>query len=172
MKKMNDSELVALLARGDEGAFSKLMREHGPAVYRYAWALADSPNHVDDLLQDTFLVMWKSRRKITLVGDSMLPWLLTTCRYTAYNSNRRERARRTLPLDAAAVVAAPTDQLGWLRDEIDALGDVDRRLVQLCLVEGRSYSEAAEHLGLSVTAARKRIQRTRSRLAAVRAAGD
>jgi len=172
MEKTNDRELVTRLGRGDQDAFSALMQRHGAAVYRYAWALADSPNHVDDLLQDTFLVMWKSRRKITLVGESMLPWLLTTCRYAAYNSNRRERTRRTLPLEVALDSSSADNQLSWLHEEIDALGDVDRRLVQLCLIEGRSYTEAAAQLGLSVVAARKRIQRTRSRLAAARAAGD
>jgi RNA polymerase sigma factor (sigma-70 family) len=150
------------------------VKRHGSSIYRYAWVLADEPNQVDDLLQDIFLVMWKRRRKVALAGDSMLPWLLTTCRYTAYNTNRRDRARRTLPLEAAEserrhdASSAAKDELVWVGEEIAGLSEVDRRFVELCLIDGRSYAEAATELGISTTAARKRIQRTRSRLASAR----
>ena len=174
----SDRELVAALNSGDRAAFTALMTRHGRAVYRYAWALADEPGQVDDLLQETFLVMWRRRRRVALIGDSLLPWLLTTCKYTAFNSNRRHRAGRTLPLEAAesehpdAASADAREQLAWVLDDIAALGEVDRRLVQLCLIEERSYAEAAGELGISTAGARKRIQRTRSRLAAARSANN
>jgi RNA polymerase sigma-70 factor (ECF subfamily) len=34
--------------------------------------------------------------------------------------------------------------------------------VHLCLVEGYSYAEAAEHLGLSTSAVAKRLERARA----------
>ena len=164
------------LNRGDKAAFSELMTRHGPAVYRFAWALADEAHQADDLLQETFLVMWKRRHKIVLASESMLPWLLTTCRFTAYNSNRNSRARRTLPLDAAenaASTGAPTsaiDELNWVREEIGALGPIDRQLIERCLLEGESYAAAAAAaaLGMTPAAARKRIQCTRIHLDAAR----
>ncbi|KFF58658.1 hypothetical protein JF66_16925 [Cryobacterium sp. MLB-32] len=170
----SDNTLVASLNRGDKGAFSELMTRHGPAVYRFAWALADEAHQADDFLQDTFLVMWKRRHKIVLAGESALPWLLTTCRFTVYNSNRRSRARRTLPLDAAETATnagAPTsaiEELNWVREEIDALSQIDRQLINRCLLEGESYAQAAAALGMTPAAARKRVQRTRIRLGAAR----
>ncbi|MCU1406779.1 MAG: sigma-70 family polymerase sigma factor [Glaciihabitans sp.] len=176
MNPAPDQTLVDRLARGDKNAFSELMTRHGPAVYRYAWALADEPHQVDDLLQDTFLVLWKSRRKVALAGDSLLPWLLTTCRFTAYNANRGLRARRTVPLDyadgtnGAGSEGDVSDELAWVHGEIAALGTVDRQLVERCLLGGESYVAAAEALGLTPAAARKRVQRTRSKLTEARTA--
>lgn len=171
MNTTSDIELVASLNHGDASAFSSLMTRHGPAVFRYAWALADEPQQADDLLQDTFIVLWKRRRSIAIAGVSLLPWLLTTCRFTAYNSNRSARARRTVSLDAVQLshTDEPADDLRWVRTEIAALGAVDRQLVERCLFGGESYTAAAAALGLTPAAARKRIQRTRSRLAAARA---
>lgn len=56
------------------------------------------------------------------------------------------------------------EQLRWVLDEIAELGDRDRQLCQLCLIEGVSYRDAAAVLGTSPAAARKRIERLRIRL--------
>ncbi|MGH3626617.1 MAG: sigma factor-like helix-turn-helix DNA-binding protein, partial [Sciscionella sp.] len=46
------------------------------------------------------------------------------------------------------------------------LGESDRRLLSLVVVDGYSLGEAAEQLGLSVSAAKSRLHRTRARLRA------
>lgn len=47
--------------------------------------------------------------------------------------------------------------------------DSDRRLCELCLIEGHTYAAAAAALGLQPATARKRIERTRTKLNAARA---
>ncbi|MDY1005881.1 sigma-70 family RNA polymerase sigma factor [Curtobacterium sp. CFBP9011] len=51
-----------------------------------------------------------------------------------------------------------------IRDEIDTLPPLDRRICELCLIEGHSYTEAATMLGLSVGAVTQRVSRSRARL--------
>ena len=175
----SDAELIERMRRGDETAFSVVMTRHGSAVYRYAWALADEASQAEDLTQETFLVLWKQRRKMRIVGVSALPWLLTACRFTAFNMNRRSRKERTVLVELDAV-ANPQgggsleviDELRWIGDEIGQLSDIDQKLCQLCLIEDRSYKDAARVLGITPGAARKRIQRTREHLAAARALND
>lgn len=172
MSEWDDAVLVEALRAGESRGFDQLMRRHGPAVFRFAWALADSPEQVDDLVQDTFLVLWRRRKHITLVGGSLLPWLLTTCRFTAYNANRRRRRTAALPLDAVehttSVAADPADQspLRWVADEIAQLSESDQRLLDACVLQGRPYGEVARELGISPPAARKRMERVRTRLRA------
>ncbi|MEV7693774.1 sigma-70 family RNA polymerase sigma factor [Microbacterium sp. NPDC089189] len=172
MSAADDSDLVEQLRDGNKHAFDELMRKHGSTVFRYAWALADSPEQVEDLVQDTFLTLWRRRRRITLVGGSLLPWLLTTCRFTAFNSNRRLRRSSTIPIESVEHSLtlhddpAEQDTLRWIRDEVARLPDSDRKLLNSCLVEGRPYEEVASELGISASTARKRIQRVRARLRA------
>ena len=172
MNGQNDTGAVERLRAGDKAAFDQLMRAHGSAVYRYAWAIADGQDQVEDLVQDTFLTLWRRRRRVTLIGDSVLPWLLATCRFTAFNANRRRRRTSTVPLEAVEHIVAggddqaPHDDLRWVADEIARLSDRDQKLVDACIVQGHPYEDAARELGISAASARKRMQRVRERLRA------
>ncbi|WP_375399750.1 RNA polymerase sigma factor [uncultured Amnibacterium sp.] len=176
-----DAELLERLRRHDRSAFAELMRRHSPAVFRYAWALTDSREQTEDQVQEVFLQLWRQRRTVETATSgsresdaSLLPWLLTVCRYTTFNSNRRLRRSRVEPLsavDQSASVAddAASDELRFVGDEIARLSPLDRELVRLCLVEGRPYRDAATTLRVAPATARKRMQRIRARLTAARA---
>ena len=71
---------------------------------------------------------------------------------------------RPAPLAAPEDRAEARERLRRSRDEIAALPDTDRRICELCLLEGHSYAEAAEMLGLSVGAVTQRVSRNRRRL--------
>ncbi|WP_175472430.1 RNA polymerase sigma factor [Curtobacterium sp. MCBA15_009] len=177
-----DGELIAAIARGDAAAYTTLLDRHSRAVFRYAWGLADERSDVDDIVQETFLVAWRRRKDVRIVGSSALPWLLTSARYIAMNTNRRRRAVGFDEVDETTGAseawyrqvahAEAVQQLRWVRDEIAALDSPDRELCELCLLQDRSYDEAAAVLGLSTSNARKRIQRTRARLRVSRAAQE
>ncbi|RZU62872.1 RNA polymerase sigma factor [Zhihengliuella halotolerans] len=176
----SDEEAFRRMVRGSEAAFAELFDRHSGAVYRYSWGLAESRDEVADIVQETFLVLWRRRKEIRLAGHSVLPWLLVCCRNTAYNHNR---ARRRSPAGELTEPKPGThawhrrveqeqavEELAWVREEIAALPDTERRLCDLCLIEGLSYDEAASALGISPSAARKRIQRARGKLRAAKTA--
>lgn len=171
-----DAHLLEQMSAGDRAAFGLLMTRHSSAVLRYAWALADDRTQAEDAGQETFLQFWKQRRSLALPpgSTSILPWLLTTCRYVTYGANRRGRRTRTEALEpahenvTAQSSGTHSDDLRFVMDELMKLSDIDRRLCQLCLIEGRTYAEAADILGVPSTALRKRLQRTRAKLVAAR----
>nr|WP_244645027.1 sigma-70 family RNA polymerase sigma factor [Frigoribacterium sp. CFBP 8766] len=171
--------MVARVARGDATAFHALFDRHTKTIFRYAWGLAENRTDVDDLVQETFLVAWKKRADLRVISDSLLPWLLVTCRNASLNLARSRRRHESselvdeLPNSSAWHQKqdrdSALDQLEWVLAEIEALPAVDRRLCELCLIDGRSYEEAATFLGLTPASARKRIQRSRQRLRTARA---
>jgi len=162
---MSDAVLLARLATGDAEALREVFDRHAAAVTRYAWALAAERMDVEELVQDTFLTAWKKGASIP--ESSLLPWLLVTCRNHALNLQRRRAKHRA---DELTDHPAPPDageareQLRWVMDEIERLPALDRRVCVLCLIEGRTYGEAAEELGLSVGAVKQRVLRARTRL--------
>ena len=172
MSPSDDATLVEELRAGDKRAFDQLMRQHASSVFRYAWAIADSPEQVDDLVQETFLILWRRRKRIALVGGSLLPWLLTTCRFTVFNANRRRRRSATVPLESIEHSTPSTgnpadrDDLRWVADEVARLSESDRKLLDACVLQGMPYVEVARELGISASAARKRMERVRTRLRA------
>lgn len=172
----SDADLLVRLAGGDQQALAALFDRHAGAVTRYAWALAPNRMDVEEIVQDTFLTAWRKSGDITVPDVSVLPWLLVTCRNLARNLARKAQrhAADALSDDAAdgRGVAANRDhgadrareELQWVLAEIDRLEPLDRRICQLCLVEGHSYADAAERLGLTVGALKQRVSRTRARL--------
>jgi RNA polymerase sigma factor (sigma-70 family) len=162
---LTDHELLARAGEGDSRAFGELFDRHSVAVYRYAWALIRHDADAQELLQDTFVTAWDRRRSIRLVGDTALPWLLVTARNHALNLKRHNSYRFTVPLrESDSRSSEGSVEIAWVRDAISALGDVDRRVCQLCLVEGASYRDAARELGLTPGAVGKRLERVRARL--------
>lgn len=164
---MTDAELVTSVAGGSESAFRDLYHRHGPHVVRYAWAVSPSRDVVHELVQDTFVTLWQKSAGISVVGESVLPWLLVTCRNHAQN-RRRKDARWTdvVPLegDVEDRRHLPAEELRWVMAAIESLPDVDRQVCELCLLDGRSYAEAALLLGTTPGAVGKRLQRARATL--------
>jgi RNA polymerase sigma factor (sigma-70 family) len=159
-----DVDLLIAFSRGDEKAFAVLYRRHAAAVLRYAWAIADTPQHAEDLTQEVFVTFWRKAASASVYDDSLLPWLLTVCKNHARNSRRAESRHRHLPLEVIAEQRSASSDLQWILDDLDILSPRDRRLCELCLIEGYSYQEAARYLEISPAAAGKRLERARARL--------
>lgn len=163
----NDSLLLSQVASGDEQAFMSLYRAHGPSVVRLAWGVAPTRDAVHEIVQDTFVTMWQKAESITLVGPSVLPWLLVTCRNHARNRARKDaRWASTVALDENLPDRGLADmpELRWVHEAIAAMPELDRLVCELCLIDGHSYASAGRSLGMTSSAVGKRLQRARSAL--------
>jgi RNA polymerase sigma factor (sigma-70 family) len=170
-----DAELLERLASGDQRALAVVFDRHAPAVTRYAWAIAPSRMDVEEIVQDTFLTVWRKAAEILIAEASLLPWLLVTCRNFGMNAIRkaaRNQAEQfdddlTLPADVVRDhhdAETAREDLRWVLDEIERLEPIDRQVCELCLVDGLPYADAAERLDLSIGAIKQRVSRSRARL--------
>jgi len=171
-----DSDLLRRIGQGDERALSNAFDRHATTVARYAWALAPSSMDVEEIVQDTFLTLWRRGADIALLDRSLLPWLLVTCRNVAANARRKharsaadELPEEWMPAHMSLVRAdeareSAREELRWVLDAIERLDAVDRRVCELCLLEGLPYAQVAAELGLSVGAVKQRVSRNRTRL--------
>jgi RNA polymerase sigma factor (sigma-70 family) len=167
----DELDLVAKAQVGDRDAFAQLYDRHVRAVYWQAYSVVRDRDAAEDITQDVFITAWRRIRAITPVDGSLLPWLLLTARYAAYNTSRRER-RRThseLGTDPMGSGGADTEvEAAQVRAEIDkavsALSPVDQQLYALCVDGGATYEQAARELGVSHSVVRNRIHRLRTRL--------
>ena len=169
----DDSVLLHRAARGDRRAFGQLYDRHVRPVYWQAYGVLRDEREAEDATQDVFVTMWHKIRTITLVDESVLPWLLVTARYTALNARRSRLRRRVDELDERLTSDAAVEdevEAGLVRAEIDkataALSPVDRRLYELCVDGDHTYDMAARELGVSHAVVRNRLSRLRTRLRA------
>ena len=167
----------ALFARvrvGDREAFRLLFRQHQRSVYWAAFSVLRIRGDSEEVLQDAFLTLWNKRATIDLVGESELPWLITTARYLALNRRRSENRRPRDSLDAGLEIVddAPSPEsaaigneaLRRIRSVMATRPEVDQRIFELCLVDDLSYEQAATRLGVSHATVRNRLSRLKGRL--------
>ncbi|AGA25937.1 RNA polymerase sigma factor, sigma-70 family [Singulisphaera acidiphila DSM 18658] len=152
-----------------EQAFASLVERHGPMVLGACRKILRDDHQAEDAVQATFLVLAHKGGSLW-VQDSLGPWLhRVACRIAVrakIAKNRSDDAERSV----AESPRSHSDNKGpdllgqALHEEIDRLPAIYRVPVVLCGLEGRTYEEAARHLGCPVGTVKSRLARGRLRL--------
>jgi RNA polymerase sigma-70 factor (ECF subfamily) len=169
---MNDDELIAAVAGGDDVALRELFARHAPwlaARLRAALPAAE----VEDVLQETFLAVWRGARGYRPGPGSGGGWIWGIARrQAALWLRRRGPAPLALPAadgpglpDLADGAAARAD----LAAAVCALGpegSPDRETWRLVYAEDRPMAEVAELMGVPVGTVKSRAHRARQQMRA------
>jgi len=170
----SDAELVAAAASGSEHAFRTIYRTYVRPVYWIAHGLVGNPADAEEVTQETFLAAWRKLPGMELAGESLLPWLVTICRFQSANRIRRQQRDRThtaaaveetLPATVDVEQQVVTSQLvDRILREVATLSPLDQQIFRLCAAEGYAYQAAAEELGVTHGVVRNRLSRIRTQL--------
>jgi RNA polymerase sigma factor (sigma-70 family) len=164
----SDERLVELARRGSEPAFEAIVERYRRPLGRYCGALVP-PSRVEDILQHTFLTAYRTLRSD---GRELMlkPWLFRVSHNAALDVLRRE-ARGYDQLDESLDGVERPDQALERKESVRALvaglgGLPARQRAALVLreLEGRSYPEIEQELGLAGGALRQLLYRARSNL--------
>ncbi|HEX2993823.1 MAG TPA: sigma-70 family RNA polymerase sigma factor [Anaerolineales bacterium] len=139
--------------RKQKQIFAEWIRQHKGIVFKIIRAYAFNPSDQDDLFQEISLQLWQSIPEFRGEAKSST-WIYRVALYAATVWVRREKKRPpTQPLaDMEHVLTAATqshdDRSDWLYEQIGQLEPIDRS-VCLLLLDGFSYKEMADLLGVS-----------------------
>ncbi|WP_298889644.1 RNA polymerase sigma factor [uncultured Serinicoccus sp.] len=171
---VTDGTLLRAARLGDQGAFRQIVDRHGPGMYRYARTLVGHEQDAGDVLQEAFVSAWKNLP--TFRGESSLKtWLFRLVHRRAMDHHR---TRRPVPVteevfaDVVADVsgdpvrqAESRELLADLRRCLGELPETQRACWLLREVEGMSYQDIGDTLGLPVGSVRGQLHRARTTLA-------
>ncbi|MFO7950708.1 MAG: sigma-70 family RNA polymerase sigma factor [Candidatus Fermentibacteraceae bacterium] len=162
--------------------FEEEVMEFIDGLYGYALHLTRNPEDACDLVQETYARAFKAQEQYTL-GTNARAWLFAILRNTFLNQIRSASRRPKevqcdwvdeLPHHGVEEIRKfgpdPYDQFlnDLLREDIekalDELPEPFKSAVVLCDVEGFSYKEISEILGVPIGTVRSRIHRGRSHL--------
>jgi RNA polymerase sigma-70 factor (ECF subfamily) len=168
--KNEEAALCALMEgylAGRIEAFDGLHAALSGRLRGYLLSQCRDPGLADDLLQDTFMQIHRSRRTYQ-PGRPVAPWVFAIARHV-YLMNRRRASRRLRFEDR---IAADLRSCDVARDDLRTMVEADevrralrgvpadqRRALLLHHVEGWSFVEVAERLGIRVNAAKTRAFR-------------
>src|SRR5262245_22473753 len=170
---VSDRELLHRFAeRRDEGAFTTLMRRHGPMVLRVCRRVLPHGPDAEDAFQATFLTLARKAGAVRW-HDSAAGWLYGVARNTARRARdaaaRRAHRERRAPARAGADPLAEMsarELLGALDEELSRLPQKYREPLVLCYLEGAARDEAAQRLGCPLGTLKGRLERGKERLRA------
>jgi len=134
----------------DEGWFERLVDDHQGLAYAVALRVVGDGAVAEDVVQESFLSIWRQASTYDQLRGSMRTWVLTVVRNRAIDRVRAERSRPTSG-------AADIDSLVSLRADSDVWADVsaalDAEAVRGALrdlpVEQRETIELAYYRGLT-----------------------
>lgn len=169
---MSDSELASAAARGDEEAFSALVRAHVDAVYGHALRFFGDPHMAEDATQEVFVKMF--RQIGSFDGRSKLStWLYRVTRNVCLDIVRSGK-RLPDPVDPATLEPLSAEDfaddvvLGQaLEEAVATLPREDREAFSAVTLFGLSYGEAATALVVPIGTVKSRVFRARRSLAAI-----
>jgi RNA polymerase sigma-70 factor (ECF subfamily) len=150
--------------------FARMLEHEIPRLRRYARALTRDPVRADDLPQDT-LVRALTKKHLWQPGTNLRHWLFAIL-HNQRVSNLRALAREQRVFaaeraDSGSVVAPGFDArivLLELARAIAALPEARRQIVGLVGLEGMSYGEVADLLGVPTGIVSSRLARARKTL--------
>lgn len=170
---MDDDETLEALAAGAPDAMAVLYDRHGAAAYRTAMILLREPASAEEVVQESFLAVWRNRGRFDPGRGSFRPWLLTIVRNRARD---RLRARRVRVESADDRWDAPSDVVDvWeevsveadrrrVRGALATLPDDVRRVFGLAFYEGFSQSEISARLEMPLGTVKSKMRRGLQRL--------
>lgn len=140
--------------------------QHQAELKNWARKRLENPAEVDDFLQDLFLKALRQGERFCSV-DNARAWLFEVARNALADRLRLARDMVELPEDVPAPVedADMVDNLSaCLPRVLSELSDEDREVITLCDLHGLPQAEYAQRAGLTLPAAKSRLQRARQRL--------
>jgi RNA polymerase sigma-70 factor (ECF subfamily) len=169
-------EALAARCQQDDDAFRELFRRYNRRLYRYVWGMLKSAADAEDVIQETFVRLFKHAHKFD-TQRRFSTWFYTIAANQCRNRLRKRGRHQALSLDTESAPDPPdTDSPGPLevyelqdvRAQVDAaieeLPPLYREALHLRYLEGLSYKEFAQVVDASVSAVETRIFRGKEML--------
>lgn len=150
-----------------EQRFSKLVKEHEQTIYAVCYMFSRDAGDVNDLHQEILLRLWQGYDGFEGRSD-IKTWIYRVALNYCINFRDKRRREQTRRMTVRGSDSSDSDlekrmQIKQLYQRINKLGLVDRSVILLWL-EGLSYEEIGEILGISVKNVSFKLVRIKERL--------
>ncbi|MBD1424244.1 RNA polymerase sigma factor [Sphingobacterium arenae] len=160
---LSEIALLDLVKQSDQHAFQELYNRYSSKLYGNILRMTKSNDSADDILQVVFVRIWENR--LTINTDRSFKSYIYQITQNAVFDSFRKKARDRALLSVTArereereTRESPTEQ--WLSEKddkavlkkaVDQLPPRRREIYQLCKLEGYSYDQVSELLGISTS---------------------
>lgn len=165
-----DEELMQLAQRGEAAAFELVYDRHGGAAFSLAYRMVASRAIAEDIVQEAFLSIWRSRARYERERGSVRTWVLSIVHRRAIDGLRRnlvhERRRasaegieeRHEAPELTDVEAVRREEAREVRAALETLPAEQSRVIELAYFGGFTHTQIAELVDIPVGTVKGRMR--------------
>lgn len=159
-----------MVQRGDRSAFELVYERHASAAFSLAYRVVGNRLAAEDVTQEAFLSIWRSRWRYEPHRGSLRSWVLGITRRRGIDALRRNLVRDRRRADAEGieereeareltdVEAIRRDEAASLRAALETLPVEQSRVLELAYFAGFTQSEIAEMLDTPIGTIKGRMR--------------
>ena len=169
-------EVVDMLQRtgaGDGAAFRDLHRACATRLLSFAWRIVKSRDAAEDVLQESFIVIWRDAARFDGARSAPMTWMMTIVRNKAIDFLRSNVLRERLTdagqyglpgvdLDPGASPCEMVESVQrnrQLRNELTTLGSLPRQAIELAFYHDMTHGEVALQMTIPLGTVKTWIRR-------------
>lgn len=170
LESLADEEVMHLVQEGDPRAFDLLFERHGGAAFSLAYRMVGNRSNAQDVSQEAFLSIWRSKMRYQADKGSVRTWILGIVHHRAIDALRRnlvhDRRRgsaegmeeRFEAPERTDVEVARREDARNVRAAIETLPVDQSQVVELAYFGGFSHSKIAEMLDTPIGTVKGRMR--------------
>lgn len=171
MKSYSDfteGELISLLKTDDQRALSALYYQHVKKLKYYIQRTAQSPFLAEDIVHDTFIKIWENRMEID-VSKPFKPYLYTIAKRILLNMLKRAQHETSIMSEIRKYAREEenttdlqveyNESNSLISEAINSLTGQSKEVFVRCRIQGLTYKQTAEELGITESTVNKHMNR-------------
>ena len=161
---------MALVADGDARAFEVLYDRHSGAGFSLAYRMVGNRTVAEDISQEAFVSIWRSRLRYRPDRGSVRTWVLGIVHHRTIDALRRNQVHdrrrasaegieeRLESPELTDVEVARRDEARHVRSAIDTLPDEQSKVIELSYFGGFTHTQIAEMLETPIGTVKGRMR--------------
>jgi RNA polymerase sigma-70 factor (ECF subfamily) len=170
LRVLADEELMQLVYRSKADAFEVIYDRHADAAFSLAYRICSQRALAEDVVQEAFLSLWRSRTRYDRNRGSVRTWLLGIVHNRSIDALRRRAVRdrglvreegieeRVAAPDRTDVDVARREEAREVREALDELPKEQSRVIELAYFGGMTHVQIASMLDTPVGTVKGRMR--------------
>lgn len=164
MKTFIEKHIVELLKAGDDRAMGLLYDHYADALYGVAVKVTHDETLAQDVLQESFLKIWKNAHKYDADKARLFTWLFRVVQNTAIDAvrSRKRKTSKEVQSDDSSVypILSTTYAIEHLdiQEHANGLEDKYRVVIDALFFQGMTQQEASDELNIPLGTVKSRLK--------------
>ncbi len=170
LQVLADEELMHLVYRSDAAAFEVIYDRHADAAFSLAYRMCAQRALAEDVVQEAFLSLWRSRARYDRQRGSVRTWVLGIVHNRSIDALRRRAVRdrgivheegieeRLVAPERTDAEFARREEAREIRDALEQLPAEQSRVIELAYFGGMTHVQIAAMLDTPVGTIKGRMR--------------